>query len=396
MVLMKKISSVGIAFISSLAMGVLIRTQVISDGNNFFQCINSIVQNASLVDAYIFFSLIFFYIKSDVCCDPLIIATAVFFSGFVILGKSYWELGTWDFLFGNKYQFLIAVICFIGLWFFFAFLLSNGKYCLAQKRSLLLGDKENGGFLEAHFEIKCFPFLLLCWLPYILINLPGSLPYDGYLQLDMALGIQKMTNHHPYLVSLFFGTLYMLGQKIDDNFGILLIVVFNALFSAGVYTYIVRRIKLWGFKKQIYLSVVLFYAILPMWGSFIQAVIKDTIYFPLFCLYFVAYIDLFEKLKDKQVLEFAMLTRYVVISILLMCVRNNGFYIVFPATLLFLWISSKKYIISLIVILLAIFSFNWGYHNVLLPINHVQPGGGAGNAERAVPADGKICEILRR
>lgn len=58
-----------------------------------------------------------------------------------------------------------------------------------------------------------------------------------------------------------------------------------------------------------------------------------------------------------------------------MCARNNGFYIVFPATVMFLLISGKKYIFSLIVMLLALFSFNWGYYNVLLPINDVQPGG---------------------
>lgn len=375
MVSMKKIGNVGIAFISSLAIAILIRTKIISGGNNFFQYINNIVQNASMADAYIFFSLLYFYIKSDICYEPLIIGTGGCFSAFVILGKSYWELGTWDFIFSNKYQLLIAIICFIGLWYFFAFLLSNGKRYLAKTYSLMLRDNENWAFLETYFEIKCFFFLLLCWLPYILINLPGSLPYDGYRQLNMALGIQKMTNHHPYLVSIFLGKLYMLGQRVDDNFGILLIVLFNASLSAGVYTYIVKRIKLWGFKKQIYLSVLLFYGILPMWGSFVQAVIKDTIYFPLFCLYFVAYIDLFGKIKDKQVLKSSMLIRYVIVSVLLMCARNNGFYIIFPATLMFLLISGKKYIRSLIVILLALFSFNWGYHNVLLPINDVQPGG---------------------
>lgn len=372
---MKKIGNIGAAFISSLAMAILIRTKIISEGSNFFQYINGIVQNASLADAYIFFSLLYFYIKSEICYKPLIIGTGGCFSVFVILGKSYWELGSWDFLFGNKYQLVIAVICFIGLWCFFVFLLSYGKRCLDKTHSLMFSDKKKWRFLETHFEIKCFFFLLLCWLPYILINMPGSLPYDGYRQLNMALGIQEMTNHHPYLVSIFLGKIYMLGQRIDDNFGILLIVFLNALFSAGVYTYIVKRIKLWGFKKQIYLGTLLFYAILPMWGSFVQAVIKDTIYFPLFCLYFVAYIDLFGKIKDRQGLKLSMLVRYMIISVLLMCARNNGFYIVFPATVMFLLISGKKYIFSLIVMLLALFSFNWGYYNVLLPINDVQPGG---------------------
>lgn len=60
---MKKIGNIGAAFISSLAMAILIRTKIISEGSNFFQYINGIVQNASLADAYIFFRCYIFILN---------------------------------------------------------------------------------------------------------------------------------------------------------------------------------------------------------------------------------------------------------------------------------------------------------------------------------------------
>lgn len=363
---------IALAFISSLALAVLMREKIISEGDNFLQVLNNILDSVSLPDTYVFFSLLYFFNKIELSHDIAVILLGGIFSLFTIIGKSYWQLGTWEFINSNKYQFIIAAICLVGLWCFYILVLTFFEDKL--KNSICLIISEDQVSFKKNFWKKCVVFLLLCWLPYIVIDLPGSLPYDGYRQLNMAMGIQKMSNHHPYLMSLFLGKIFALGRNVNDNFGIFLIVIFNSLFSASIYAYVVKCLKLWGATPKIYLSTLLFYGLIPMWGGFVQAVIKDTLYFPLFCLYFIAYINLFQKLKTKQKITCFFLIQYIIFSVLLMISRNNGFYIVFPATFLLLLVNRKNSL-SLMITLLCIFSINIGYNKVLLPKNNVEAGG---------------------
>lgn len=102
---------------------------------------------------------------------------------------------------------------------------------------------------------------------------------------------------------------------------------------------------------------------------------KDTIYFPLYALYAVKYIDIFEAVKGDRHTPAGLVLQYLLVSILLMFTRNNGFYIVVFSTIALLVISnkSKKYLLVSLAIMILL--TNWGYHNVLLPINNVRPGG---------------------
>ena len=71
-------------------------------------------------------------------------------------------------------------------------------------------------------ENKALFFLfILCWLPYLVIFYPGSVPYDGYLQLNMFYGIDPATNHHPWFSTLVMGSLHWIGGHVSDNFGVL-------------------------------------------------------------------------------------------------------------------------------------------------------------------------------
>lgn len=74
--------------------------------------------------------------------------------------------------------------------------------------------------MEKHYLLVAFLLILAGWLPYILIFWPGSVPYDGFRQLNMFAGNQRFTNKHPWELSLIMGALMTIGNVISDNWGI--------------------------------------------------------------------------------------------------------------------------------------------------------------------------------
>lgn len=60
------------------------------------------------------------------------------------------------------------------------------------------------------------------WTPFILAFLPGSIPADGFRQLDVFLGVMPLDNHHPWVLTMIMGGLLTLGKTIwCYNFGVI-------------------------------------------------------------------------------------------------------------------------------------------------------------------------------
>ena len=93
--------------------------------------------------------------------------------------------------------------------------------------------------------LVAFLLILAGWLPYILIFWPGSVPYDGFRQLNMFAGNQRFTNKHPWELSLIMGALMTIGNVISDNWGIFMVVGVLALIYAVCYATVCYKLKSW-------------------------------------------------------------------------------------------------------------------------------------------------------
>ena len=133
---------IALAFISSLALAVLMREKIISEGDNFLQVLNNILDSVSLPDTYVFFSLLYFFNKIELSHDIAVILLGGIFSLFTIIGKSYWQLGTWEFINSNKYQFIIAAICLVGLWCFYILVLTFFEDKLKNSICLIISEDQ--------------------------------------------------------------------------------------------------------------------------------------------------------------------------------------------------------------------------------------------------------------
>lgn len=122
---------------------------------------------------------------------------AVIFSAGMLLGTSYFTNGNWDFLFGAKKQILISAGCFIG----FYIICDMGITYFWRIPEMEFFRKACGRIPAREEEVMWFRLakisMIIGWTPFILAFLPGSIPADGFRQLDVFLGAMPLDNHHP-------------------------------------------------------------------------------------------------------------------------------------------------------------------------------------------------------
>lgn len=279
---------------------------------------------------------------------PVTHVLSAIFSTFMLIGQSYSKLGNWDFIFGNKKQFIVAGIVFIGCFILFDYCLAL-LYGLSNLKKITLPsiNRENRviKFIDLHYQLFCFLVVFVSWLPFIVLNLPGSVPYDGYRQLNMFFGIEQISNHHPWLLTELYGFLMTIGRTIiSDNFGVFLIVAVSSLIEAFCYSLVCKKIRSWGAPNLFNVLSITFFAIVPVFGSYAQAVMKDGLFSSFFALFFAYYIDICVSYLKKQELKCLGKTFGILFAIeLLVCLtRNNGSYMVVPADILLLFFTVKK------------------------------------------------------
>ena len=328
---------VNVAFNPESALRDLIRNEVNGIG------INGLLVFISV--AILYYQSFNLFIKLQ---KPVTHLLSAIFSAFMLIGQSYSRLGNWDFIFGNKKQFVVAGIAFIGYFILFDCVLSllyglhNFKI---PKVQVLNRNNRLRKFIHSHYFLFSFLIILICWLPFILFNLPGSVPYDGYRQLNMFFGIEQISNHHPWLLTEFYGLLMTVGRAlVSDNFGVFLIVSVSAFIEALCYAQVCKKIKSWGVPAVFSTFSLSFFAIVPAFGSYAQAVMKDGLFSAFFSLFFAYYIDICVSYFKKQELKKLRKTFVILFTIeLLVCLtRNNGIYMIIPADIFLLFFTVKR------------------------------------------------------
>lgn len=132
----------------------------------------------------------FFFIKS--CAWEVSGLNCIFsgiFSVFMMIGKCFKDAGNMDFMLFNIRHFLFALILGMGYFCLFYMFLSVIYYEYRKFIARNIGQKERNRFLlTAYFDAHPFVISFLCYflsrLPYLYYFYPGTVTYDGFLQLD--------------------------------------------------------------------------------------------------------------------------------------------------------------------------------------------------------------------
>ncbi len=174
--------------------------------------------------------------------------------------------------------------------------------------------------------------LFICWLPYLVSNLPGAIYADAYSSIYQALGLAGFHNHHPILYSMIVKVLLEIGMLFGDiNTGLTFYTIAQMFIMAGALGYSLS----WMYKHRvsrvyIFLAGIAF-ALYPLFPFYAIAMWKDTFFSLALLLYSLSVLDVILS-KGECVKRFWGAFHYAALSGLVICLRNNGIYIAIICT----------------------------------------------------------------
>lgn len=338
----KSVKMVCSAFISTIAMS--FSGRVVCDGT-FFHLLREESNGRSIVFLIVGAAVFVFYRRYPITgkeCRKEIKGLAAIFMICMIMGISISANEDLKFLLNSPVQFCVCALVAAGYYILFR----NFLYWLFGKMDTVLGLRvvnHSGQNVAMRAFFNTLGVLAVFWIPVWICFLPGSIAWDGMTQLNMALGIWDMTNHHPWLSTLFMKTLLKLGMHVSDNMGVFVLVLGNEVIELVIYAYVCYIIrKICGTK--LYAAAVLFYCLHPIFSMFGQLVMKDGLYAAVFALYMAVYVNcMWESQREKGIAGRKLLLLSV-IGAAACVLRKNGVYIVFPSFmgLLLAGFSSRK------------------------------------------------------
>ncbi len=258
---------------------------------------------------------------------------SVAFSVCYILSLSYSAFNSAEFLFANHYQMFFSGICIIGYSLFFYFVLRLLLIYIEEYMKKPVPVKMDT-FIYKHFWLSGFLIILVGWLPWILMNYPGSPQIDSTNQLMQYFGDADFTAHHPPLSTYIMGGLMVLGNFIIDvNFGFFLYLLLQTCLGALILSYGLKKLYIMGVQFRYCFIGILFFALTPIFGLFAQWYEKSLLYTEWITL-FLIYLEDIVRTRECSKKDAAMLIMAGIISSLL---RNNGIYVVLPTVFLLIF-----------------------------------------------------------
>lgn len=109
--------------------------------------------------------------------------------------------------------FVCGITYFINQFGYLVFWVFSGNSVWSKGFSKISEVWNNHTFLFSFFT------LLICWLPHILINYPGSMCRDAWNQIAAFFGVINFTSHHPPAHTWLISSFVKLGQILGNSGG---------------------------------------------------------------------------------------------------------------------------------------------------------------------------------
>ncbi len=258
--------------------------------------------------------------------DIYIHLLAMIFSLIMLVGISIKAYGDFTFLHSNYFQMVISIFIFLGYTIFF----SKAIRCLFDLIEPSLGTCccNNSSIKSGRvLFIKAFVCLFICWLPYWLVYLPGSVMYDPFKQFDEYFGLRDWSNWHPVFSTMIYGFIMSTGKTLaNDNFGVFLCALYQHIILAASVSYGIYTLNKWQLNKKIRLAILAFFCLHPLIAFQGQSVMKDVSYYAFILCFSIAYLDI---LRDMSRHENILPQKYIlliIMAILSSLMRHNGVY----------------------------------------------------------------------
>ena len=183
-------------------------------------------------------------------------------------------------------------------------------------------------------------FLFIAWLPSFINNFPGILLGDSYNHIYQALGIEKLSTHHPITYIMLIKLCLSLGGNIDQ--GVLLYTLISMTTIIIMLSYIIYKLAIQKRDIRIIIAALLIFMFYPSIQIFALSMLKDGIWAAFVGCFELQLIDAAEYYKEnpkkEKVLEYIKL---FIFALGVALFRNNGIYLLLFSAIFILFYKFK-------------------------------------------------------
>lgn len=260
-----------------------------------------------------------------------------------LLGKSFSIDNTLYSIHSTAGQWLKSLIFVCGITYFFnqfgylTFLFFSSNSAWLKGFSKISENWNNHTFLFSFFT------LLLCWIPHILINYPGSMCWDAWNQIAAFFGVINFTSHHPPAHTWLIGSFVKLGLTLGNTeWGLFVIVLLQSIIFAAILAYVFITMKKLQTPRWLIVTTWLIAVISPIYTTYIETILKDVIYSYMFLLFMIELVYIIFDGGEywKSIRHIGLLALSMTFIILF---RNNGKYIIYPMSFVLIIMIIKEY-----------------------------------------------------
>lgn len=288
----------------------------------------------------------------------------IMFSTFLVIGNSIDTKGTVEY--GNI-QIYFAIIFLATI--IDALLVQ--LYRVIEKFEERKKDEKKSKLTENQKQLITFLIILICWIPVFLAVYPGYFCYDAGSQLYIYMR-KLVSTWQPPIHTAILGFIIINVSNIfhEFNIGIAVFIFLQMLIIAGCFTYCLFFLRKYNTKKIINIISLLYYAIFPVIVMFALCSTKDTIFS---ALMLINIIMILEALLDKKAFLNSKWKqiKFVVITLLVLILRNNAIYAYIPFFIIFIIIfKNKKVLIPVVsviimyIVYLVVLNTGWTVHKL--------------------------------
>ena len=311
--------------------------------------------------------------------NVIVMLLSILLSIFLIVGNSFKKKGSFEFITNHliihTVTFLILIFIFYkGISFLFK-KLDNIKWKESQEFNKIIK------IFNKHPFLFCFIIILICWLPYIISFYPVILSPDPSYQIMQFFHIDNkystysilldpsviITNHHPVIHTLLLGSMVKIGTLLGSvNIGLFLYSIIQILILSSTLSYTIVFLKNIKIPKKYLLLCLIIYALTPVFPFYSMSAVKDVIFGSLIILYIIS----IYQFMNKKEITFKDMLKELLLMILIILFRNNGFHVILLSFPFLLFYKNKKQILMIFLLMLT---FNITYNKVILPYFKITP-----------------------
>lgn len=238
---------------------------------------------------------------------------------------------------------LISIVVFCGMAILLYFLILCVLRKLPEIQKIEVSEKR---VVSGKKYWIIFFSIIICWLPYFIINYPGVLTYDSIYQISQCVGDIPLNSHHPVCHTLLIKLCYDTGIKIfgNPNAGVAIYAILQMTIMAMIYSYLLKTLLEYNVNRKLCIAIWAFYAIIPL-NALYAVIMWKNILNAGFVLLFLICLFKFVKEQEVQKLNLAILLLSEFLAI--MFLKNAVYAFIATVFLIFILLKGKRKKITL-------------------------------------------------